>query len=235
MKLKLIVFDMAGTTVRDFDNVHEAIQEALSNEDIYVSREDVNGVMGMPKPVAIETLLNQEMEGNEVSDALIQTIFEDFENIMVDFYRNDPMITSTAGAEELFELLKRHHIKVAIDTGFSRRIADTIIERLQWKDKELIDFSVTSDEVESGRPKPDMIFKAMEALGIENVLQVAKVGDTVSDLMEGSAAGCKYVIGITSGAYTREELMNAPHTHLIESLSEIPDITGIHRSNKAIH
>ena len=51
---------------------------------------------------------------------------------------------------------------------------------------------------------------------------VAKVGDTPSDLQEGTAAGCGLVIGVANGTHTREQLAAHPHTHLIASLQELP-------------
>jgi phosphoglycolate phosphatase-like HAD superfamily hydrolase len=72
-----------------------------------------------------------------------------------------------------------------------------------------------------------MIFRAMAATGVKAVDRVAKVGDTSYDLQEGSSAGCGLVIGITSGAFTREQLLAEPHTHLIDSIPEILAILGL--------
>jgi phosphonatase-like hydrolase len=118
--------------------------------------------------------------------------------------------------------LRRAGIKVALDTGFSRAITDVIVQRLGWVRDRLIDASVTSDEVERGRPHADMILRAMQLTGITAANRVAKVGDTPSDLQEGMAAGCAMVIGVTSGSHTREQLEPCPHTHLIESVSALP-------------
>jgi phosphoglycolate phosphatase-like HAD superfamily hydrolase len=96
-----------------------------------------------------------------------------------------------------------------------------------WEKKGLLDASVTSDEVKQGRPYADLIYKAMELTGVTDVAQVAKVGDTIYDLQEGDAAGCKWVIGITSGAYTRSQLQTGPHTHLVDSLYELKDVFNL--------
>jgi phosphoglycolate phosphatase-like HAD superfamily hydrolase len=64
----------------------------------------------------------------------------------------------------------------------------------------------------------------MKDLNITSADEIAKVGDTVSDLQEGTSAGCKYVIGITTGAYTREALEPENHTHLVDDLLEVVDI-----------
>jgi phosphonatase-like hydrolase len=112
-------------------------------------------------------------------------------------------------------------VKVAVDTGFDRSITNAIFERLGWSKAGLLDASVTSDEVPRGRPFPDMIHKVMQLTGTPTAAEVAKVGDTASDLLEGHAAGCRWVIGVTTGAFREEELRPYPHTHLIRQVSEI--------------
>ncbi len=218
----MVVLDMAGTTVEDKDNVHIALINAFKKHELAILREDANKVMGLPKPVAIDQLLKEDfgMQAAKRND-LTPLIHDSFVNEMISFYANDKSVKAKDNAEETFRKLKEQGIKVAIDTGFSRPIADTIINRLRWRDNSLIDISVTSDEVKYGRPHPDMIFEAMKRGGIKFSKNVAKVGDTTSDLQEGTSAGCKYVIGITTGAYTRKELARETHTHLIDDLLEV--------------
>jgi len=224
MAIKLVVFDMAGTTVEDKDNVHEALIKGFELNNYKINREDANGVMGYPKPVAIRTLLEQKFNLKEKTGELVAKIHNDFVNEMITFYKNDPSVKSKKNAEETFKALRQKGIKVGIDTGFSRDIADTIFDRLKWKEHNLVDLTVTSDEVNNGRPFPDMIYKAMQDMNIKTADEVAKVGDTISDLQEGTSAGCKYVIGITTGAFTRAALEPEKHTHLVDDLLEVVDI-----------
>jgi len=227
MAIKLIVFDMAGTTVEDNQNVAQALQHALNGFHYKVTLEDANEVMGYPKPVAIRSLL-KKYGGEEVAanDQLVSEVHDQFVKLITFYYRESEGIRAKEGAEDLFLQLHEMGIKVALDTGFSRDIATAIFERLGWVEGTHFDVSITSDEVANGRPYPDMIYKAMEQLGISSVDEVAKVGDTHSDLLEGNAAGCKYVIGITTGAYSEEELSKEKHTHLIKHLHEILDIVS---------
>jgi phosphoglycolate phosphatase-like HAD superfamily hydrolase len=76
--------------------------------------------------------------------------------------------------------------------------------------------------VERGRPFPDLIERAMSLTGVADPKAVAKVGDTPSDLHEGTAAGCSLVIGVTNGTHRHDQLAACPHTHLIGSLKELP-------------
>jgi phosphonatase-like hydrolase len=141
---------------------------------------------------------------------------------MCDYYTTDPAVHEIPGAAAAFATLRRAGIKVALDTGFSRPIADVLLARLGWSSPAVIDADVTSDEVPRGRPHPDMIHQLMRRLGIADPGRVAKVGDTRADLEEGTNAGCGLVIGVTSGSSSREQLAASPHTHIVESVVEVP-------------
>ena len=223
MAIKLVVFDMAGTTVTDNDNVADTLQLALKGYGCEATIDDINKVMGLPKPIAIKTLLQQKA-GNEVDDNLVNDVYNSFEEKMISHYQQSAEVNEQDGASEVFMQLKENGIKIGIDTGFSRKVADAIIKRLGWNEQNLVDVSVTSDEVENGRPHPDMIFKAMSLMGITDAADVAKVGDTISDIHEGSAAGCRYVIGIAGKANSAEELATGAHTHTITDIREVTDI-----------
>jgi phosphonatase-like hydrolase len=224
MPVKLVIFDMAGTTVEDSNNVHDALVQGFNEYNFTITVADANRVMGIPKPVAIKTLLEENFEMKEPAAELVAQIHEAFKNAMLHFYKTDPDVKAKVNAVETFRALKSKGILVGVDTGFSRDIADTIFERLKWTEENLFDYSVTSDEVANGRPYPDMVLKAMKDLNISSAEEVAKVGDTASDLQEGTSAGCRYVIGITTGAFTRDELAKEPHTHLVNDLLEVVEI-----------
>ena len=221
-KIELVIFDMAGTTVRDDDTVNICLREALAAGQVTVTRDEVNLVMGFPKPIAIQLILERKL--GQATDAAIQSIHEDFLWRMIHFYRTDERIEPMPHTVATMIKLKDAGVKVALDTGFSRPIVNAILARLGWDDVDLLDATVASDEVAQGRPHPDMVFRAMELTGVKDVAAVAKVGDTPSDLLEGTAAGCGLVIGVLNGTHTREQLAGHPHTHLIGSLAELPAV-----------
>lgn len=221
--IRLVVFDMAGTTVHDDDAVNVCLGQALSAAGIWVSRDAINTVMGIPKPVAIEHLIAgvRPPEPDEARRARVLAVHADFVRRMTDFYSSASGVREMDGASTLFRTLQTRGVICALDTGFDRRTADTLLDRLGWVSAGLIDVTVTSDEVTRGRPAPDMIVRAMALAGISRAWDVAKVGDTPSDLEEGTAAGCRLVVGFTSGTHTRDQLAAAPHTHLIARLGDL--------------
>jgi len=219
---ELVVFDMAGTTVYDDDFVHRALQEALRHAGVDATRDDINAVMGRPKPLAIRSFLEAEHDAPDALDAAVEAAHDDFIDRINAFYATDSAVCEVEGVSALFAQLQDAGIKVGLDTGFSRSTADVIIDRLGWDDDGLLDASVTSDEVDHGRPAPDMIYHLMEATGVDDVERVVKLGDAPSDLQEGDRAGCRLVIGVTKGSHTRDELAPYPHTHLIDTVADLP-------------
>lgn len=220
--IKLAVFDMAGTTVVDNNFVGQAFQQAFSNNGFEIALADFNHLMGYHKPTAIRMVLDKI--GNAADDTLIATIHTDFQNGMLDFYKNDPEVKPIPEAEDIFLQLKDAGVRIALNTGFSREIADRIVTRFQWKERGLIDDYIASDEVEQGRPQTFMMEQLMERAGISDTTQVAKIGDTEVDINEGRNAGCGLVVAVTTGAYTREELAAFNPDHILDSLNELPEL-----------
>ncbi len=225
MAIKLVVFDIAGTTVKDDQDVTKAFQSALRKSHYEVPLELIDPLMGYEKTLAIRQILRlHEHNDAKITNELVDKIHKEFVKQMILYYQTSPGIVPLPNVEETFSSLKEMGVKIGINTGFSRDIAETITNRLQWVEKGLIDFFIGSDEVELGRPYPYMIQKLMELCGVEHADEVAKVGDTEVDVREGQNANCKYVIGVTTGTFTREGLEKYNPTHIIDNIAEIIDI-----------
>lgn len=222
MSTRLVVLDMAGTTVSDDDAVAAAFQKAFSMHGFSVSADEVKPLMGYKKTHAIQKVL--EMNETFYNDDLVEIIHNDFVDEMIDHYESSPEVKPAPYAEDILIWLKEKGIRVAMNTGFPREIADVIIDRFQWLEKKLVDEYIASDEVEHGRPFPYMIRKLMESGGITDSKEVAKVGDTEVDINEGRNAGCGLVIAITSGAFTRDQLQQYRPDYVIDNLKELQDI-----------
>ena len=219
MPIKMAVLDMAGTTIADDNAVFSAFKKAFEAHGLEVSEEMINPLMGYKKPVAVKMILEQL--NVETSATLIEEIHDYFVDEMVDYYELSPNFHAIRGAEEAMRLLNAKGIRVALNTGFSLEIADTIIERMNWMEDGLVDDYIASDEVENGRPDPSMIQELMHRAGITDAKEVIKIGDTESDIREGRNAGCGLVIAVTTGAFTRDELQKYSPDHIIDNLSEL--------------
>lgn len=229
MQIELVVFDMAGTTVADDGAVAKAFQQAMYENGYNIPAEKINPLMGYKKPEAIKKILQEyETDSSKISEKYIAEIHNRFIDVMLEHYKTSDEVKAMPGAEDVFIYLKNNDIKVALNTGFSRNIADAIVDRLSWKTKGLIDFVAASDEVPAGRPHPYMIEKIMSEANIDDAKKVIKVGDTEVDINEGKNAGCLYSIAVTTGAFTADELLPYKPSFILNHLSElIPIVEGM--------
>jgi phosphonatase-like hydrolase len=219
MDIRLAVFDLAGTTVKDDDFVALAFIDAFLREGIEVTPAVVNPWMGVRKTQAIAEVLYAK-RGEAVAEQ-IERIHDAFVKAMVTFYTDSDQVMPMDGAEELFRSLHARGIRVAVNSGFPRVIVDAILQRFGWIWDGLVDDSIASDEVPAGRPFPHMIRTLMERAGIDHASHVMKVGDTTVDIEEGRQAECGLVISVTTGANTREELAELMPDHIIDHLESI--------------
>lgn len=224
-RCSMVVFDMAGTTVRDEDNaVAGTVQKALAEFGCPIELTDVDPVMGMPKPLAVRHLLEQFAPPGKATDERVQAAHARFQEIIVAHYRDGENITEIDGASDIFRILRENDIKVTLDTGFDRRTLDTIVNRLGWAD--LLDATVASDEVENGRPAPDMIRVLMDRCGVSDPASVCKVGDSVSDIEQGVNAGCGLVAAVLCER-TRDAWQSHTGVIAIERLEDLLPHLGI--------
>jgi phosphonatase-like hydrolase len=216
---KLVIFDMAGTTVVDQGEVPAAFTAALAQQRISVTPEQLNAVRGASKRQAVWNLLPDNSNRREQADAA----YAEFKRDLARRYQTG--VKAMPGAAETFAWLRERKIKVALNTGFDREITDLLTGALGWQSS-VVDCVVCGDEVRRGRPAPLLIFRCMELTDIDSVHDLAVLGDTTLDLQAGHNASARWNIGVLSGAHRLDQLEQQPHTHLIASVADLPNIFG---------
>ncbi len=211
----LVVFDMAGTTVEDRGQVSAAFAAALAAHGITATAAQINRVRGASKRQAILQLVPPGP--HQAED--VARIYASFRGELAGRYVSQG-VRPVAGAPEVMRTLRERGIRVALTTGFDRDTTELLLTKLGWLDR-TADTIVCGDDVEHGRPAPDLILRAMRNLGVASPAAVAAVGDTTLDLEAGFTAGVAWNIGVLSGAHGRDAMMGAPHTHLIESVADL--------------
>ncbi len=219
VELDLVVFDIAGTTIRASDQVPAAFSEAFANVGIALSNEEIQTVRGRSKHEAISELLDQHRaDGTKQLDPI--EVVGDFQKILLRRYETQG-IETIDGVEGTFEWLKQRNIKIALTTGFDRNLAGHLIRKVGWE--ETFDAVVCNDDVARGRPAPDLIFRAMEWTACEKPDRVAAVGDTVPDLQAAENAGVQWSIAVLTGAHTEDQLRSCRYSAIIASVAQLPE------------
>jgi phosphonatase-like hydrolase len=216
-KIKLVVFDMAGTTVDEDNVVYKTVQKSIADAGFEFTLEEVleHGA-GKEKHQAIKDVLASK----SISDADSEAIFTKFKAGLDDAYAKLE-VASFDGVPELINTLRERGVKIALDTGYNSRIANMLLAKMGWEKGREYDTLITADDVVNGRPHPDMIQLCMKNTGVANSAAVLKAGDSIIDIEEGKNAGCGITVGVTTGAQTREQLATANPTLILDKLADI--------------
>jgi phosphonatase-like hydrolase len=214
--ISLAVFDLAGTTLEDdASGVFAALNDAIVAAGFHVSEREIWSQMGVRKIDAIRHLLPN------ASSESVHSIHEDFRARMITFYRESASVRAYEGIPELFIELRQVGVRVALDTGFDAETVRVILDRLAWHLQ--IDAWVASDQVPEGRPAPYMIRDLMHKTGVTDPRQVAKIGDTPTDIAEGVNAMVGLNLAVTYGTHSADQLRAIPGAELIHSVPELSD------------
>ncbi len=233
-KIKMVVFDMAGTTVNEDNIVYKTLRNAINSVGGFdLSLEEVleHGA-GKEKLEAIKTILKNSLDLE--NDQLATEIFQLFLVQLKSAYEVETIYPCT-NAAALFIKLKDMGILRVLNTGYDRLTAESLLKKLNWEVGKDIDLLITASDVEHNRPEPDMIQLAMAKMGITDASRVAKIGDSTIDIQEGQNAGCGLSIGITTGAHTTVQLATANPDQVISDLLDIlPVIENYSKNSTAV-
>jgi phosphonatase-like hydrolase len=218
-RIRLVVFDIAGTIIEDRGEVIRAFANALMENGIPIVEDELRRWKGASKREVIRHFVKQAGTMGDI-DQKVESSYRRFRSELEGFYSEK--VVPIGGAVETFRWCRDHNILMATTTGFYREISDLILRQTGWH--EFSSANISSSDVPQGRPAPYMIFRAMEATGVQNVKEVVNVGDTPLDLQSGSNAGLAGVVGVLTGAHNRESMQREPRTHVINSVADLPEL-----------
>jgi phosphonatase-like hydrolase len=221
-RLRLIVLDVGGTIIQDHGDVPDALEAAFDRHGVKVGLEEIAKWRGASKREVVRHFTSErsKLSGPKL-DALCDAIYKDFTDQAIQAYKDVPPIP---GAEKAFQELRSAGFLLASSTGFGREIAASIFRRLGWE--KYFEAMITSDDVAQGRPSPYMIFHGMEGARVSSVAEVMAVGDTPLDLQAAANGGVRGMVGVLSGVGKRDQLAREPHTDIIESVADLPELVA---------
>lgn len=232
--IEAVIFDWAGTTV-DYGSAAPvaAFAEAFRAYGIVPTVEEVRKPMGIAKIDHVRQMLRMErigtqwkqIYGREFDESDVQEIYRLSEKkileLLKDYGDPKPFVVDTV------QQLRSRNIKIGSTTGYNDAMM-AIVAPVAAQKGYAPDVCVTPDSTDHiGRPYPYMIFRNMMELQIRSVDSVIKVGDTLSDIVEGKNAGV-IAVGILEGSsilgYSQEEyegLASSQQTRAKERAAEL--------------
>ena len=219
MKPRLAVLDMIGTTVEAGPEVSEAFREAFERAGVTLSEEAIDGVRGRSKEEAVTELTQTYLPELDDLTKSAGEIYAAFRTALRVRYETGSR--PVPGARAVLEHLSRLGVHVVLTTGLDRDTANRILRGLSWESLDLSGV-LTGEDVERGRPAPDLIHAAMALVSEDESTSVLVVGDTISDLEAAARAEVGWSVGVLSGAHTRAQLQSCPHSIILESVAQLP-------------
>ena len=206
MKFDGIIFDWAGTTV-DYGCFApvKAFIEAFEQFGITPTLEEVRKPMGMLKIDHVRTMLSmdrisglwEEKQGRKWTEEDVQRVYELSESKILEIVHNyaepKPYVVETV------KKLREMGLKIGSTTGYTDEMMALVVPKAAELGYSSDCWFSPDSTNKKGRPYPYMIFRNMEKLELKDVSRVMKVGDTVSDILEGKNAGL-VTVGILEGS-----------------------------------
>lgn len=200
-KIKMVIFDWAGTTV-DYGCFApaEVFIQVFQKKGINISIQQARQPMGLGKRehiIAITELSDvtekwKEVYGRSVSKQDIDEMYTDFQPLQMQCLADYSQLIP--GTLETTSYLRQHGIKIGSTTGYFKEALDLLVFEA-GKQGFNPDLNVCVTDVPRGRPEPWMVFENMIKLGIYPPVAVVKVDDTKPGIAEGLNAGV-WTIGV---------------------------------------
>lgn len=211
--LKLVVFDCDGTLVDSQHNIIQCMELAFhSNGLAKPMPSKIREIIGLNLDQAVFELLPDQNDR-----ALWAKVVETYKQAFFDQRHlpdhEEPLYD---GAKEVLETLFENDILMAVATGKSLRGLKAVVER---HGLEKYFTSLQTPDHNPGKPHPQMLHAAMEAVGASKEATYM-IGDTSFDMQLAKNAGC-IAVGVNWGYHETDLLKKSGADYLINSFHEL--------------
>ena len=205
------LFDLDGTLL---DSIELILESFHHTSRVHLGRElpDEYWLAGVGTP--LRTALRKVADSEEEAEAMLAT-YRDF-----NLEQHDRMAKPYPGVVDVVRKLHRSGAKLGLVTSKLSPGANQGIRLLDLEDEFIV--RVCADDVEHGKPHPEPVLKALDALQAP-AEQAVFIGDSDHDIHAGRAAGVA-TAAVTWGPFARETLEAAGPTHVITTPTQVLDL-----------
>ncbi len=206
--IKAVIFDMDGV-ISDTLPIHcEAESKLLLKYGIQMSPQEIlRDFNAVPDRLMFETIFKR-FKCNVDIEKVENEKWELFKQLAKDGIQTIP------GSLELINLLIKQGFILGLASSAPFRIINLVLETLRIKEK--FQAVICTEEVQNGKPAPDIFLLAAEKLKV-NYKECIVIEDAIRGIQAAKAAGMKCIAITTTSK--RNELKNADK--IIDSFSEL--------------
>jgi HAD superfamily hydrolase (TIGR01509 family) len=211
MSFRAVIFDLDGVLADSEPWWNEIDAKLLAEYGVTYRGEYHQKVLGVSYRLAVE-FYKKAFHLSASTDELMRRRAE----IATDFFAN--RVGLFPSAKEILDELRRMNLRLAVATSSVSASARPFLDRHQLT--ELFDVIVTGDEVERGKPHPDIYLCAAEKLGVAAEACVV-IEDALSGIAAAKAAKMR-VAAIPDRRFVDPREYEKQADYVLDSLSEIP-------------
>lgn len=211
-RIRGVIFDLDGTLVESYSGHIESWIRAVASHGVTATEEDVKPHMGRSSEDIARALL-----GSRPPEEVLQASQRKDE---IFFEIIPQVLTPMEGATEVIQDLKQRGLGVAVASSNPMEVITRSLEAVGLAG--LVDSITSQDEVEHGKPAPDLFVKAVSKFGLSG-WECMAVGDTRYDIIGAKGAGM-VTVAYLGGCQSEDELARSHPDHVIGSLREISAI-----------
>jgi len=218
MKIKGVIFDLDGTLTEftlDYKALRAKIRHYLATQGFPESLfQPDESIFEMLKKVEIY-LKNQRKEKDIAKVKMkVFSLTDEFE---LEAARKTNLLP---GVIETLNNLRKMNLKIGLCTINGRKATEYILNTFQIK--HFFDVIVTRDDVASIKPETDHLQETLKQLKLKPS-QCLMVGDSYVDMRMAKALGVM-AIGVATGTFSIEKLIEAGAVCLASSVADIPTL-----------
>ena len=219
------VFDLDGTLINSTD-IGKIVEKEVYKEFNIQPDEKMEE--------EVEKLTYEIMHGENRKNLKVKLMWALFKKVGLSFFQRIkalrlanrifkeevPKIKLFEGTQELIQFLDKNSFNYAIATTSSTKEVDDRLKKFPDLYKKFEGKIITRNSVKNLKPHPESINKASVIMNLP-LKQIVMCGDMHSDINMGKNVGA-VTIGVLTGIFSREKLIDLNPDFIFESIAEIP-------------
>jgi HAD superfamily hydrolase (TIGR01509 family) len=209
LKAKGIFFDLDGTIVDSREAYYEAARTAF--QAVGQEPPKLKVALEIPRMLERKQPINNLIKGD--THKFLEVYLKTYYSITTEKTKPLPNVSTT------LETLSRK-VKLALITmrAFPK---ESIIEELEhFRLAKYFTYVVTALDTHKPKPSPEALIKSVRALDVQ-MCDCIIVGDSISDMRAGKAAGSK-TVAVLSGLFSYQELVEENPDLIIKDVTVLP-------------